>query len=144
MVCTQNPNTSLKLTPSGSQIILLPTGPRVLVQSPLNIAIFVLESASSDLKTSHRHPRSNFCQFNTLIPSLDENVMANLDIVLDVLECDNSASELGLICDGFSRREDMLQDLDDAKTESGCEALEDEVGVGLANSPAGAVRDVVA
>jgi len=43
-------------------------------------------------------------------------MMPYFDAVFDVLECNYSAAELGLVRDGFSWREDVLQYLYDSQS----------------------------
>ena len=150
MVCNPFPNSALIIKQlisflfPVSQIIFLPACPRVLIQTPFNISIFILQRPSSDLKTSHRHSRSDFSQFDTLIPGLHKNMMSYLDAILDILECDNSASKLCFVCDSFTWREDVLQYLDYPQSQFRCEAFEDEMWVGFADSASGTVWDIMA
>ena len=113
------------------QIVLLLRGPRVLVQSPLNITILVLQRSATDLETAHRHSWSDLCQLHALVSSLHKDVVAHFDRILDVLERHNSASKLGSVRNGVARWEDVLEDLDNALAEIGGEALKDEVWVGF-------------
>ena len=97
---------------------------------PLDIAILVIRSALSDLEQAHGHARANLCQFDALVSGLDEDVVADLDAVFNILECDDSATKLGR---AFPGREEMLQDLDDALAEGCGEALDWRLGT----SPSG-------
>lgn len=130
--------------PQPSQIILLSASPGVLVQSPLDIAIFVLQCATSNLKTSHRHPRPNLCELDTLVSRLYKDMVPDLYAVIDVLECHHPTSDFGSVCDGFSRREDVFQDSHDAESQSGCESFEYQVRVRFADGAAGAVWNIMA
>lgn len=91
-----------------SQIILLSACPGVLVQPPLDIAILILQCASTDLEAPHRHPRPHLSQFDTLVSSLYKDMVSNFDTIIDVFECHNSTSNFRSVCNGFSRREYML------------------------------------
>lgn len=99
------------------QIVLLLRRPRVLVESPLNISILVLQRSSTNLEAAHRHSWSDLCQLNALVSSFHKDVVAHLNSILDVLERYNSASKLGSVCDGVARWKDVLEDLDDALAE---------------------------
>ena len=99
-----------------SQIILLSTCSGVLIQTPLHISILILQRPASDLETPHRHSGPNLCQFDTLISCLHKHVVSNLDAILNVLECDDSASKFGFVCDCFSWWEYVLQDLDNSES----------------------------
>jgi len=94
--------------PSQSQIILLLTRPSILIQTPLHIAILILQRPTPNLKTPHRHPRPHLRQLDTLISCLHKHMMADLDAILDVLERHHSAAQLRLVGDGFSGWEDMF------------------------------------
>lgn len=108
---------------------------------PLDIPVLVVERARPDLKQPHRHPRSHLGQLDAPIARLDEDVVPDLDAVLDVLERDDPAAQPGR---AVARREEVLQDLDDALAQRRREAVEDEVRVRLADGAAGRVGHVVA
>lgn len=113
------------------QIVLLLRRPSVLVESPLNISILVLQRPSTNLEAAHRHSWSDLCQLNALVSSLHKDVVAHLNRILDVFKRYNSASKLGSVCNGVARWKDVLEDLDDALAEIGGEALKDEMRVGF-------------
>ena len=126
---------------SSSQVILLPGGTGVLVHVPFDIAVLVVKGTGPDLEQTHGHPRAHLCELYALISGLYENVVADLDAVVDVLEGDDAGTEFGT---GLAWGEKMLEDLDDAFTQGSGEAVEDEVGVALADGAAFRVGDVVA
>ena len=70
--------------------------------------------------------------------------MPDLDAVLDILECNNSASELGSVCACFSWWKYVLQYPDYSKSQFGSETIEDEMRVGFANSSPRAIGDIMA
>jgi hypothetical protein len=132
MVCRSFPNAALnrQLTPGpSSQIILLPTRSRVLIESPFHITIFVLQCSSPDLKTPHRHSRPNLRELDALIPGLDEYMVSYLDTVFDILESDDSASNLGFVRNCFSGRENMFQYLHNTKPKLRSEAFENKMRI---------------
>lgn len=123
-----------------SKIVLLSARPGVLVHVPLNITILVLESATPDLKQSHGHPGANLGQLDTLVTSLDKDVMSDLNAVIDILEGDDSATKIGA---GLSGGKQVLQNLDYSLTQFCGETLKDQVWVALADCATGSVRDVL-
>lgn len=126
--------------PPHSQIVLLPPSPRILRQHPLNLpTAILLQRATLDLETSHRHPRPDLGQLDILVTRLHKDVVPHLDAVLDILERDNPVPDPVRAVPG---REDVLQNLDDAFAEFGLEAFEDEVWVGFGNGAAGGVGNV--
>lgn len=127
-----------------SQIILLSTCSGVLVQSPLHISILILQRPASDLETPHRHSGPDLSQFYTLISCLHKNVVPNLDAVLNILECDDSASKLGFVGDSFAWWEYVFQYLDDSESQFRCKAFEDKVWVGFTDGSSGTVWDIMA
>jgi len=133
-----------KYLPFTSQVILLPCCPGVLIQTPLDVAISVFQGTVSYFKTSHCHPRTHLSQFDSLIARPNKNVVSYFDVVLNVLEGNNSASQSGSFGNRLSGREDMLQNLNYPLAQSGCEPFEDEVRIRLANGPTRAVRDIMA
>jgi hypothetical protein len=68
------------------QILLLPPRPRILIQMPLHIALFILERASAYLKQPHTHARPHLCQLHRLIARFDKDVVSDFDCVFDVFE----------------------------------------------------------
>ncbi|KAH0358140.1 hypothetical protein KCU83_g73, partial [Aureobasidium melanogenum] len=78
-----------------SKVVLLASSAGVLVHVPLDVTILVLESAGSDLEQTHRHARTDFCQFDALVSGLDEDVVADLDAIVNVLECDDTRAKFG-------------------------------------------------
>jgi len=69
-----------------SQIVLLLRRACELGQPPLLVAVLILQRASADLEGSHRHPRSDFCELDVFVAGFDEDVVADFDVVVDVLE----------------------------------------------------------
>lgn len=69
-------------------------------------------------------------------------MMSDLNAVFDVLESDDSASELGLIGDGFSRWKDMFEYLYYSQSKLGCESFEDQMWIGFADGSFRAVRNI--
>ena len=65
--------------------------------------------------------------------------MPHFNRILDVLKRDHAAPYLLVV---FPRREEVLEDCDDAVAELGREAFEDEVWVGFGDGAAGAVGNV--
>jgi hypothetical protein len=121
---------SLNLHLFTSQIILLLTCPRVLIQMPLHIPILILQRPAPNLKKPHCHPGPHLRQFYTLIPGLYKDVMPYLDTIFHVFKCDHPIADL---LREFPWWEDVLEDLDDSLAEICGEALEDEVRVRFAN-----------
>ena len=78
-------NRGIHANPS-SQVVLLPPRSCVLVQMPLDVALLVVQRAGPDLEETHAHPRPDLCQLHRLVSCLDEDVVADLNGVFDVLE----------------------------------------------------------
>ena len=106
---------------------------------PLDVAVLVLQGAASDLEQAHRHPGTDLCELDALVARLDKDVVADLDAVVNVLERHHPAAEIRA---GLPRREQVLQDLDDALAEGRGEAFEDEMGVALADGAARGVWNI--
>ena len=75
---------------------------------PLHIPLLIIQCSCPNLKQPHTHPRTHLRQLNRLEPSLDKDVMSDLNSILDVFERDNTVSDLGC---GFPRWEKVFQDL---------------------------------
>lgn len=111
-----------------------------MIHVPLDIAFLVLECAASNLKQAHRHPRTDLGQLDALVASLDKDVMAHFDAVVDVLECDDAAAQLR---PAFSWREEVGYNLDHALAQRCCKAFEDQMRIGLADSASRCVGNVM-
>ncbi|KAI6749192.1 hypothetical protein HG531_008139 [Fusarium graminearum] len=98
------------------QIVLLLGGSCILREMPLDVAVLIFEGATSDFEWSHRHSWADLGQFDTVISCPHENVVSDFNAILDVLESNDSVANFVLARDGFSRRKDVLQDLDYALT----------------------------
>ncbi len=72
---------------------------------PLHIALLVIQRPRPNLKQPHAHPGTHLRQLHRLKPSLDENVMADLDSVFDILERDDAVADFGC---GFAGREEVF------------------------------------
>lgn len=53
---------------------------------PLHVALLVVQCASPDFEQAHAHPRPYLSELHRLVSGLDEDVVANLDRIFDVLE----------------------------------------------------------
>jgi hypothetical protein len=71
-------------------------------------------------------------------------MMANLNAVLDIPECNNSTSELAFVCSGLSRWKDVLQYPYYPQPQSRCEPFENEVRVRFADGTTRTIGDIVA
>lgn len=97
----------------GLQVILLFAGPRVLGEGPFNVAArALLQSASPDLEEPHGHARPNLSQLHIPVPSLDENVVPDLDVVILAHEAHNTVADLS----SFTWGEKVLQNLNNTST----------------------------
>lgn len=78
-----------------------------------------------------------------MVSGLNEHMVPDLDAILNILECNNSASNFRSIRDRFSWWEDVFQYSYDSETQSRCETFEYQVGVGFADGTARAVWDIM-
>jgi hypothetical protein len=68
------------------QILLLPPRPRILIQMPLDIPLFILQRARPNLKQPHTHSWSDLRQLDSLVARLDKHVVSHFDCVFDVFK----------------------------------------------------------
>ena len=114
--------------PAALEVVLLPARPSILAERPLDIGILVLEGTHHDGKGPHGEARTDFAELDRLVSCADVDVMANLDAIILVHECDDAVPFV-LLRGGVPWWEQMLQDLDDTCAKGCCEAVEDEMGI---------------
>lgn len=53
---------------------------------PLDIPLLIIQRTRPNLKQAHAHPRPNLRQLHRLVPRLYENMVADLNCILNILE----------------------------------------------------------
>ena len=121
-----------------SQIIFLPTRPRIRRKSPLSLTTMILlKRPATNLEASQRHSWTYFAKFKGLETSGNKNMMPDFDTVVHILESYYPAAHL---MRPIPRRENVLQNLDYSLTKASGESFEDEMRVRLGDSASRRVR----
>lgn len=102
------PGVCTRVNPLGSKIVFLLRRSSILVESPLNIPIFVFCCTLPYLEWPHGHSWSNLCQLHTLIASAYKYMMPDLYAILEIPKCNNATTEFVFGRQCFPRREQML------------------------------------